>query len=248
MLYLKKCALIALLLSLAVSKTNFVFENSTEANKSLSGWSRTWAKANSLIQEDDGLKNGSSLKTRKLDNSKRGFTCKWTCRCNEPPAPIKTTVKEFSDMKDDMKFCLFSQKVGKVLKTQADSRLDVGAGSKCEDGTTFAFKSLRPQGSRRVIAKIYNPETNKFLALGDFIKSTYQIVETSIDLENAEYFMITKEYNPSLKPDEDPAFNFIVIRRGVMTIDPGIVEANHLIAKSNVQDKGDNFTIRIVQN
>ena len=151
MLSMRAFALIATLATATLSKSQFEFDNAKSAAQF--DWSRHWAHASQLVQEDEGMMRSPPGRVRKLDNFGRGFTCKWKCRCDQPatpepvspePSPVDfVPIKSLSELKEDLKLCIKNQATGKVMKLQADSRLDQTDSTSCADATLYVVKNYQ---------------------------------------------------------------------------------------------------------
>ena len=254
---MKACAVIAIFVTVAVSKNKFVFDDAKKAVQ----FGRDWARANKLVQDDDGRMQNSAVKVRKLDNFGRGFTCKWKCRCDQPaaskpvsPEPVSPKpepepvlhyiqLQNLSQVKDDMKFCIKSQATRKVLKVQANGELDQFDSSKCEDATIFQFKKVTHINGLAVVY-MYNPETEKFLTYSPQDKLKSKIFEESVTNTFTQKIMI---YDNRFNKDKTKNKNFFYFRHGfwIYSIAPNGENKDHLVFAKFRDNENLRFSIMI---
>ena len=242
MLNMKACAVIAIFVTVTMSKNKFVFDDAKKAIQ----FGRDWAHANKLIQDDDGMMQNSAAKVRKLGNFGRGFTCKWKCRCDQPAAPKPVSnfapIQMKTEIKNGMKFCMVNKVSGKALKVQANGELDQIDSSRCEDATLFMFKNMRTVQTV-LFTDIYNAETNNFLVL-EKIGNSIKALESKEAGRRPQAFLIIDNSRNQDKPQNNGYFYIGTMGLAFSIIQDG-ENKDHLFLVSPEDNDAFRFSIMV---
>ena len=267
MLNIKICTLIALLLSVALSKPVYVFDNAMEFSKFMSDspesglFDRALSEVNGETSDVEDLKG-----TMKVESCPGSFTCEWTCgffgdvpeesaqACPEiksdPKHPVKEGdyVKTIKDLSTRSVYCLVNYNSRHVLSLNSKNNLKQTDSSDCDDASRFMFKTLDYEiNYDHAIGRIYSEESFNFLQPRNARRHTMNIIGKPLNMkDDAQKWKISKS---DFTTEEATWFHLQnVVKDYAFDVKQGITTAADIITYPLHRGGNQAFGFKVVEN